>query len=188
LTKTCSRCEQEKPITEFWTNGMSVKGEPRYRSRCIPCRRAEKREEYQANRDKIRAGSKAKWPEVRERENARRRAYYIEKNEAEKQRIRYATDEEYAAKKRTRVRTRKAARNKNRYGTVGHHTRKDWLRLLNQHDGRCAYCDAPADHKDHVVPLVRGGSDSIGNLLPACRKCNLSKGGKLLIEWRPLRG
>lgn len=37
---------------------------------------------------------------------------------------------------------------------------------------------------DHVVPLSRGGRHSIGNILPACESCNLSKHASYLVEWR----
>jgi 5-methylcytosine-specific restriction endonuclease McrA len=49
--------------------------------------------------------------------------------------------------------------------------------------GTCAYCDAPAEHLDHVVPLSRGGADLPHNLLPACAPCNLGKGALSLAEW-----
>jgi len=45
------------------------------------------------------------------------------------------------------------------------------------------YCDAPAAHVDHVIPRSRGGSDDIDNLVPACARCNLSKGARTLQEW-----
>lgn len=48
----------------------------------------------------------------------------------------------------------------------------------------CAYCGARADTIDHVLPLVRGGTNYEGNLVPACRRCNSSKSGKTIIEWR----
>lgn len=65
-------------------------------------------------------------------------------------------------------------------------TLKDWTRLLGRHGNRCAYCGKPvADmHMDHVIPLSRGGAHSIGNVVPACAPCNLSKGAKLLVEWK----
>jgi 5-methylcytosine-specific restriction endonuclease McrA len=37
---------------------------------------------------------------------------------------------------------------------------------------------------DHIVPLARGGTNYEGNLTPACRPCNSSKGTLLLVEWR----
>lgn len=60
-------------------------------------------------------------------------------------------------------------------------TPADIARILAQ---PCAYCDAPSEHIDHVIPLSRGGRHSIGNLTGACAKCNQSKSNKLLIEWR----
>lgn len=51
-------------------------------------------------------------------------------------------------------------------------------------DGRlCTYCEALASSVDHVVPLHRGGTNYEGNLAPACRPCNSSKGRHLLTEW-----
>ena len=48
---------------------------------------------------------------------------------------------------------------------------------------RCCYCDAPAEHLDHVQPLSRGGVDEPRNLVPACEDCNLSKADHTLSEW-----
>lgn len=53
---------------------------------------------------------------------------------------------------------------------------------------RCFYCGEAGGTIDHVIPLSRGGSHAIGNLVPACRTCNLSKGKKLIVEWKKVRG
>ena len=42
----------------------------------------------------------------------------------------------------------------------------------------CAACGAPAEHLDHITPLVRGGTDHPTNLQPRCADCNLTKGGR----------
>jgi 5-methylcytosine-specific restriction endonuclease McrA len=49
----------------------------------------------------------------------------------------------------------------------------------------CAYCGLPAmpRHKDHVVPLSRGGRDHPYNTVIACSRCNLAKGSRLPSEW-----
>jgi 5-methylcytosine-specific restriction endonuclease McrA len=72
--------------------------------------------------------------------------------------------------------------------TVGLVTERDWRRLVERFGGCCAYCGKHTARlsADHVVPLSRGGRHAIGNLLPACRRCNSSKGSKLLAEWRYL--
>lgn len=49
--------------------------------------------------------------------------------------------------------------------------------------GRCVYCEAPAEHLDHVQPLSRGGRDLLSNVVPACAACNLDKGARSLTEW-----
>lgn len=65
-------------------------------------------------------------------------------------------------------------------------TRSAQIRLLQvwKRTRRCAYCEGPCQTIDHVIPLVRGGTNFIGNLLPACRSCNHRKGTRLLSEWR----
>ncbi|MGW3674658.1 HNH endonuclease [Streptomyces sp. NPDC005166] len=55
--------------------------------------------------------------------------------------------------------------------------------IFATYGGTCAYCGAPAEHLDHVVPISKGGADAAHNLLPACAPCNLSKGAKSLAEW-----
>ena len=53
--------------------------------------------------------------------------------------------------------------------------------------GECYYCGnivKPADlTMDHVVPVIRGGKSTKGNLVPACKECNNAKKHKLPIEW-----
>ena len=63
---------------------------------------------------------------------------------------------------------------------------RDWARLLLQYRGCCAYCGQTSDdlHREHVIPLSRGGRHSVGNIVPACPPCNLTKKSKLLSEWR----
>lgn len=50
----------------------------------------------------------------------------------------------------------------------------------------CSYCGKYTrdGHVDHVVPLSKGGDDSLSNLVWACRACNLSKRDQTLEEWR----
>lgn len=51
----------------------------------------------------------------------------------------------------------------------------------------CHYCGKKLTRAnatfDHVVPLSLGGDDSYRNIVWCCKKCNMSKGNKLLSEW-----
>lgn len=54
-----------------------------------------------------------------------------------------------------------------------------------QRDGRtCTYCGGACETVDHIIALVRGGTNYEGNLTPACRSCNGSKGARTLVEWK----
>lgn len=65
----------------------------------------------------------------------------------------------------------------------------EWLRILRAHGFRCAYCGIRPERltQDHVIPLSRGGRHAPANCVPACKSCNYSKGGKLLVEWKRRR-
>lgn len=53
----------------------------------------------------------------------------------------------------------------------------------------CIYCGAKGSlSKDHLIPLSRGGRDTIENIVPCCRGCNSSKGDRDVLEWYRWRG
>jgi len=56
--------------------------------------------------------------------------------------------------------------------------------LKKLYASECFYCHNEAQTIDHLVPIVRGGSHGIGNLVAACNHCNFSKAGKTVMEWR----
>lgn len=68
-------------------------------------------------------------------------------------------------------------------------TPRDIHRLLQRQRYRCLYCAASLHggyHMDHVIPVTRGGRNSIGNYVAACPRCNVSKSNYFLSEWRYL--
>lgn len=68
---------------------------------------------------------------------------------------------------------------------MGGHSPRELGLLMHLYDNRCAYCGGPATAVDHIVPLSRGGSNFIFNLMPACLPCNSSKRSRRVEEWRP---
>jgi 5-methylcytosine-specific restriction endonuclease McrA len=67
-------------------------------------------------------------------------------------------------------------------------TRRHKRRLLLQRDGAaCFYCARPFGSGepfsrptfDHVMPVSRGGTNALTNLVLACKPCNESKGDEL---------
>ena len=57
-------------------------------------------------------------------------------------------------------------------------------RILRRDGYICQYCGQEADTVDHVIPRRLGGLDNDENLLSACYKCNLSKGGRFFVGKR----
>lgn len=54
--------------------------------------------------------------------------------------------------------------------------------------GLCHYCGGrflPDElTMDHLVPLIRGGRSTKGNLVAACKDCNSKKKHQLVFEWQ----
>lgn len=64
-----------------------------------------------------------------------------------------------------------------RKSAPGSHTEDEWQMVLAAYLHRCAYCgtDRRALVREHVVPVSAGGTNDIGNMVPACQPCNARK-------------
>lgn len=60
--------------------------------------------------------------------------------------------------------------------------------LLEEFNGKCAYCMNPATTWDHVIPVARGGQTTPSNVVPACSSCNSSKKSRDVFEWLEATG
>ena len=79
-------------------------------------------------------------------------------------------------------------RPKNRYNAAGTYTHEQWLSCLTTYGHRCGYCGCDGRlTRDHDVPLSRGGSNDISNIVPACGRCNSSKRNLTAEEFRKWR-
>ncbi len=75
-------------------------------------------------------------------------------------------------------------------GSTGHYMSSDIDALFTRQKGKCACCtnklvkEGPGIfHIDHIMPIVRGGSNWPDNLQLLCQFCNLSKGCKHPDDW-----
>lgn len=192
-TKACSGCKQVKPYEAFNVKSSTPTGRA---SACAACTNERKRNLS---------------PEQRERKNAKNRQYRAENPEAVKatNRKQYLSDRKnriamasqrikdnpakhakYMAisKKRRHLQIAADARRRNarRKSNGVFFISKKELERLNR--GPCFYCQATGKMTiDHVVAIARGGTDSIGNLVAACKSCNSRKRELTIMEWRRKR-
>jgi len=73
---------------------------------------------------------------------------------------------------------------------LGTHTAGEWFAKVRACQRRCQYCGRECLgwmlEKDHVIPISRGGSDGIDNVVVACYPCNRGKSDMTVEEWRDL--
>jgi len=148
------------------------------------------------HRDRIRVRRQAYLAEQADRIRERKRAY----NATHQEEIR-ATSKAYLQKNAERERKRKHEYHKahpevarrswfNRRaklrGAGGSFSIADERRVFGLQKGCCWWCGeklADTYHRDHRVPLSRGGRNDASNVVLSCGPCNLSKAKRLPEEW-----
>jgi|SRR5579859_1483807 len=87
--------------------------------------------------------------------------------------MQYATTHNHRARKREAVATL---------------TAQEWLDLTSRYDHRCLCCGKQEPEitltADHIIPVSKGGSNTIMNIQPLCLTCNKRK-GSTSTDFRP---
>ena len=148
---------------------------------------------YDQSKERINANNKIRYEKNKDTINEYQRNYYVQNKSKinAKNRSFYARNIEKQIERRQKYYQTHKEQAKNKY-----HVRR--ARLLSNGifvvkekeikkitESNCFYCGSKESIQiDHIVPISRGGSHSIGNLIAACSKCNQSKGSKFLTEWK----
>ena len=190
--KQCTKCKDIKPHSEFSKDSRSSSG---LLPRCKECMREYKRNWSKNNPEKVVEYSK-NWsknnPEKR-KESANNWYYKNRESENHKSKIRARKNKEKIAirkknwaknnpeKIRAQTERRRIRKLQNKEYLI---TEKEYKKLYSQ---PCVYCGSKKRiTMDHVIPVSRGGTHGIGNLVSACLSCNSSKRDKTIMEWRKL--
>lgn len=174
LFRRCAACNEIKPLEAY--DKSNAKGYRGIRSYCKDCRIKERKSNkqyrqkyakryYAKNKEKFSEYSKKNWKKYYD-DNKKRISDY--KSAWRKENLSIHASHE--AKRRTL---------KNINGSFLVLPKE--LKRLNS--SPCFFCGS---HKgiaiDHIIPISRGGSHSIGNLQPLCQSCNSSKGSLFISE------
>jgi 5-methylcytosine-specific restriction endonuclease McrA len=99
-----------------------------------------------------------------------------------------AWSELYAAARRSYNLRASSRQNGRRYraedvGATGSYTVAEMDVKVHQLGRVCFYCGGPYQHDDHFFPLSKSRDDSLGNIVPACEVCNVTKGDQDPWAW-----
>lgn len=158
--KTCTKCKEVKAFNLFGISSASKDG---FHHRCKECCNKHAVEYRNKNPEKVKQ-SKKQYREANLEKVKKYQKQYCSSN-----------PEKY----KNYCNTRRSKKVSNGVFKV---TDKELKKLYSS---SCIYCGSTnLIQADHVIPLTKGGRHSIGNLVPACSRCNQSKGSKFLAEWK----
>jgi 5-methylcytosine-specific restriction endonuclease McrA len=161
-SRVCIKCKVVKSYSDFHKNKRTSTG---VHNRCKVCQNQASKERYKLEGQKL-----------REQMAAQRARDYEHRIEIER-----ASRAKRKEAQRPRKNARQQIRNRLVKGSKFIVLDKELRKLYSQ---PCFMCDTKENLSiDHIIPLVRGGNHSIGNLMTLCRPCNASKGKRLLVEW-----
>ena len=156
--KQCTQCKEKKSLSEFIKKGNG------FSAFCKVCQAKHSKEWYSGNREK--KLSKAK--------------EWVEKN---KSRMAELTAKWYRNNPE-KVKARNHNRRAREKQADGKFTEKEFKELCQKYENKCLCCGKHGNlTPDHVVPLCKGGKNTIDNIQPLCLTCNLKKARKT-IDYR----
>lgn len=196
MAKRCTRCLEWKERSEFYRDRSKLDG---LKSHCKPCHEQYKRE-YRTRvrlqalahfRRTYRYAWQRRTPAIRAVDNAglrrwqannlaRRRAHITHYLRHWHARNRGTNPGWYQDTPHIPTALRQTHRAEAADAPVNHLSPAEWNWLLDAYDHHCAYCGKTSHQlsPDHVIPLSKGGHNTLGNVVPACRTCNIRKGAR----------
>lgn len=198
--KTCPKCGECKPVSEFSKCKSRRDGLQCY---CKSCKRRYQQASAEHIAEYHREYRKANFPRSPKRKqlDAERRRQWRQANAeriAKQKREYYQANVERIAEysreyKRSNPEIYRGAEHRRRARKIaagGTHSTSDIALLIKSATVRghlrCWHCGGVCDgdyHIDHFIPLAKGGTDDIGNLRISCPKCNLRKSAKMPAEF-----
>ena len=176
--KTCTKCGESKPLTEYYKHNQRKDGLFGFCKSCYKIKR-----DSSMDKDKRRAYEREYWSRP---ENKARRAKQV-KNSMLKNKERHEAVRAIYLKTDAGLNTQRKSCQVNRCKKQGAYVEHvDPLELYNEQSGLCYICFNEFSFKnmemDHVIPLSKGGKHQLSNVKMCCARCNKSKGAKIITS------
>ena len=189
--KRCTKCGENKPNTnEYFAFSNKSKGILRPSCKVCDKKHREKNKDkmkeynknyYENNKDKRKEYGKEYSKNYRENNKDKIKGYLQEYRENNKDKIK-----EYRENNKDKMKGYVHKRRALELGNGGSYTKSQWLDTLEYFDYKCAYtgeCIKHSCHVEHIVPISKGGTSYIWNLVPSTASANLSKQNRDMEEW-----
>lgn len=166
--KLCTKCKEGKPLDQFHKQRAQPDG---HKSICRTCAKVYKRQWYERNKQIVLEQNR-QW----RHNNKEHLAELVKRWEGEnKDRVRQMRAR-WRGQSKEQIREYRARYRAALQNASGDFTVREWIELCEVYGNVCLCCRrAESLEVDHVIPLSRGGSNSIANIQPLCRSCNRKK-------------
>lgn len=134
---------------------------------------------YEKNRDAVKEKSKRYYITNKRKKLSKSKEY----RENNKEKL-SSYNSEYCKNNRDLCSMKSSRRRAIKAGNGGSHTVDQRKNKFQELGNICYYCGIPGKMTvDHLTPISRGGTDDIGNIVPACLRCNCSKRDRTAKEF-----
>lgn len=188
LTAECKQCRsdsrKQKRLNdaEYLQNERAVRRKGYHKNKDQINKRV--KEKYFANHEAILRERREYWSKNSDKLNRRRRESYKDNPEPfVRSNLKWRSNN--PEKVRAIAKSKKATRRTVERNAQGSLSPKEWLSVIEKYGNHCLKCKSTNKiTMDHIVPLSKGGRNSIENVQPLCVSCNSRKRTKT-IDYRP---